>query len=48
MFTGNPTCDHVAWGGRGGNLPLYNMHFEFTNKKTRKQSEIPDIEDITE
>ncbi len=48
MFSGNPTAQHVGWGGRYGNIPLYSYHIELTNKFTRKQGEIPDIEDIEE
>lgn len=48
MFTGNPTASHVGWGGRNMDIPIYSYHIEFTNKATRKQSEIPDIEEISE
>lgn len=48
MFTGNPTCDHIAWAGAGNNIPIYSANYQLTNKATRKQSEIPDISDIQE
>lgn len=48
MFTGNPSATHVGWGGRNMSIPIYSYHCEFTNKSTRKQSEIPDIEEISE
>ena len=47
MFTGNPTCKQVGWVGSNSNIPTYQLAYQLTAKATRKQSEIPDIDSIS-